>query len=85
MADLVRCCKRSEWDLGVRLGRDRSTSKHKSPELVAQVSQLEALLSRQRADLNDLKQNGFLPGQVDEEEDDDLAAEIAELWNPKSC
>jgi hypothetical protein len=62
-------------------GRDRSTSIHNaSPELVAQVSQLEALLSRQRADLNDLAEtDSTLPGQADEEEDDDLAAEIAEL------
>jgi hypothetical protein len=45
-----------------------------SPELVAQVSHLEALLSSQQTQLND----STLPGQ-DEDEDDDLAAELADL------
>jgi hypothetical protein len=53
----------------------RDTSNTASPELVAQVSHLEALLSSQQTELND---STCLPGQ-EEEEDDNLAAELADL------
>jgi hypothetical protein len=79
MADLARSSFDTGSDSGGS-GPSRDTSIHTaSPELVAQVSHLEALLSSQQTELNDLVQtDSTLPGQ-DQEEDDDLAAEIAEL------
>lgn len=51
-----------------------------SPELVAQVSHLEALLISQKAELNDLVETASnIPGQEEKEEDDDLALELADL------
>jgi hypothetical protein len=58
----------------------RDTIHTASPELVAQVSHLEALLSSQQTELNDLVEtDSNVPGQEEEEEDDDLAAELADL------
>jgi hypothetical protein len=57
----------------------RDTIDTASPELVAQVSHLEALLSCQQTELNDLVETESKSNFGQEEEDDDLAVELADL------